>query len=556
MNSNGDMLNRIAALAEELGLATLRPQIAACHQLLEQGNGLEVAVFGRFKAGKSSFLNHLAGRAVLPIGVVPLTAVITRLRPGPRDRARVQFLDGREQEIALADVPLYVTEHENPHNQRQVATVAIELPELQPYAPLEFVDTPGLGSAFGHNTEAALNWVPHVAVALVAVSSDAPLSERDLALLDELRRHTPKMALLLTKADLLTESQRAEVRAFVAAQLRERWSHAPPIFFYSIRPEHARLKATLQAELLEPLRKRSREAGSEILRHKLASLRDQALSYLRVALAAATQTESARAGLRDRLHEEQRQFDLLRAELHLLPREVAARALDDYLERLRPLQRRLQTQITDELRQHMAEWYMPVPRLVERWRAWLHAWLERALNDVSRSEQVMFCAPVEQTRLHLMRVLRAFQDRLAAHVEAALGVRPVPREIPLEIRLPEAPPLDVSHAFDPAFTSVSWLLPGALIRPAVERALLRKARYEVEKNLSRLAADWRDRVQQAIAGLCQQAEQMARAELDSLQALVARSPSEVTALHERIRLLESLSMDDTVAARGPMILKN
>src|SRR5208282_2151217 len=90
-----DILNRVTALADELKLANLQPQIAACrNQLRSDDDGIDVAVFGRFKAGKSSFLNHLTGRDVLPIGVVPLTAVITRLRFGASERAKVSFLDG------------------------------------------------------------------------------------------------------------------------------------------------------------------------------------------------------------------------------------------------------------------------------------------------------------------------------------------------------------------------------------------------------------------------------------------------------------------------------
>jgi len=68
-----DILDRIANSADELKLASLRPQIVACRNQLHAHNGIDVAVFGRFKAGKSSFLNHLTGRDVLPIGVVPLT---------------------------------------------------------------------------------------------------------------------------------------------------------------------------------------------------------------------------------------------------------------------------------------------------------------------------------------------------------------------------------------------------------------------------------------------------------------------------------------------------
>jgi GTP-binding protein EngB required for normal cell division len=233
------ILERVSGLADDLKLASLQPQIAACRKQFNGCHGIDVAVFGRFKAGKSSFLNHLTGRNILPIGVVPLTAAITRLRYGPNEKVEVHFLNHGAKPIPPDEIGLYVGENENPNNQKQVASVEVELPALKALKPLEFVDTPGLGSAFTHNTETTFQWLPNVGAALVAVSCDAPLSERDLALLDELRQHTPKIVLLLTKADLLTEPQRAEVLAFVRKQLCEKWETDLPVFFYSIRPEQA-----------------------------------------------------------------------------------------------------------------------------------------------------------------------------------------------------------------------------------------------------------------------------------------------------------------------------
>jgi hypothetical protein len=54
----------------------------------------------------------------------------------------------------------YVGETGNPKNEKQIASVDVELPELKALAPRQFVDTPGLVSAFTHNTEVALRWLP------------------------------------------------------------------------------------------------------------------------------------------------------------------------------------------------------------------------------------------------------------------------------------------------------------------------------------------------------------------------------------------------------------
>ena len=532
------ILDRVAGLAGELKLANLQPQIAACGGLLHRRDGIDVAVFGRFKAGKSSFLNHLTGCAVLPIGVVPLTAVITRLRFGPAERAEVRFLDGTAKTIPLDDIGLYVGENENPDNQKQVGSVEVELPALEHLAPLQFVDTPGLGSAFTHNTETAMKWLPNVGAAVVAVSSDAPLSERDLALLEELRRHTPEIVLLLTKADLLTEAQRAEVLSFVRQQLRRKWETELPVFFYSIQPAMNTLKRNLERDLLVPLIQHRGETAQAIARHKLASLVVQTLDYLRVALAAATQAESARQALRGKLGEERRQFDLLRSEFNSLSREWSANALDWSLSQLQPTQTALRAKITTELREQFSRWKLRLPPMLEAWREWLGAFLHRELSEVSHSQKAMFCAPLHRARQHLTRTLRAFHDRLAVHVKAALGVSLTSREFSLEVREPSAPPVDVAYAFDVAFTTIGWLIPLTLFRRPIERILLRKARWEVKKNLSRLAADWRDRVAAGINELTRQAEQQALDELAALEQTLAQTASKAPELKQDIDDLE------------------
>ena len=75
-------LKKIQRITDEFNLETLRPQVQACERLIADTLKVDVAVFGRFKAGKSSFLNHLLSKSILPVGVVPVTAVVTRIQYG------------------------------------------------------------------------------------------------------------------------------------------------------------------------------------------------------------------------------------------------------------------------------------------------------------------------------------------------------------------------------------------------------------------------------------------------------------------------------------------
>jgi len=112
---------------------------------------LEVAVVGEFKRGKSSLINALLGREVLPVGVLPLTAVPTVLERGVPGCV-VEFADGRRDAHHLAQVGRFVTEEANPGNALGVARVVVRLPAPLLDQGVRLVDTPGVGSVHGHNT--------------------------------------------------------------------------------------------------------------------------------------------------------------------------------------------------------------------------------------------------------------------------------------------------------------------------------------------------------------------------------------------------------------------
>ncbi|MGB7746683.1 MAG: hypothetical protein WBN75_05270 [Verrucomicrobiia bacterium] len=74
----------------------------------------------------------------------------------------------------------------------------------------------------------------------------------------------------------------------------------------------------------------------------------------------------------------------------------------------------------------------------------------------------------------------------------------------------------------------------------IERRLYRRAGYEVEKNLSRLAADWRNRISVAIEELRIQAERYAKGELATLEQMLAQTNTNELQLREAIREFEAV----------------
>jgi ribosome biogenesis GTPase A len=79
------LLSRIQEICDQFHIVSLNRQIEACQNLLQQDRLIDVVILGQFKSGKSSFLNSLIGKPILPVGVIPVTTTITRLQYGERE---------------------------------------------------------------------------------------------------------------------------------------------------------------------------------------------------------------------------------------------------------------------------------------------------------------------------------------------------------------------------------------------------------------------------------------------------------------------------------------
>jgi GTP-binding protein EngB required for normal cell division len=196
-----------------------------------------LAVLGQFKRGKSSLMNAIIGRELLPTGVLPLTSAITILKYGPTEKLVINREDsGFPQELPVSSLPGYVTEKGNPGNQKKVKTACVELPVPFLRRGLEFVDTPGVGSAIMANTATTYSFLPECDAVLFVTSADMPMTSLELEFLKEIREYVNKIFFVVNKIDLVTENERDEVISFVTETIRtQTGSDSVKVFSVSAR---------------------------------------------------------------------------------------------------------------------------------------------------------------------------------------------------------------------------------------------------------------------------------------------------------------------------------
>jgi GTP-binding protein EngB required for normal cell division len=233
-SSPGDDLEFLRSVAAALEQTDCVAALAAAQSARTRGL-LRVAVLGQFKRGKSTLLNALIGRDVLPAGVLPLTTVPTEVCDGPAEVVVDSAEAGRVRHPldALAE---FVTETRNPDNGRRVRRVEVRVPFPAWARDVVFIDSPGIGSVHDQATGAARRMLSEVDAAILVLSPDPPVSRAELEFVREAQAFASKLFVVINKVDLLPEDARSTLVEYTRRVLRERSGLDPPrIYVVSAR---------------------------------------------------------------------------------------------------------------------------------------------------------------------------------------------------------------------------------------------------------------------------------------------------------------------------------
>jgi len=327
-------LEELAGASDEIRLLTELERIISSYGLTELRAPLgslidraacpvfEIAVFGRVSSGKSSLLNWWLGRALLPTGITPVTAVPTRILRGERVRVQIESTDGKPFDVPVEDIGEYVSEQGNPANAKHVLSVLLEAPSAQLEGGIRLVDTPGLGSLATVGAAKTLEYLPRCDLGILLIEAGAPVAPDDLDIARALLYGGSDLMVVLSKTDRLSKADLEQSLAYVRGQFEAEL--AIPV---ALRPISTLAGSPLAKawfdEMLAPRLAGHTERAAQALRRKIAILRESVVAILDARLrtaeseppsASASPAGETTAKLHERIAQARSDFERARSE--------------------------------------------------------------------------------------------------------------------------------------------------------------------------------------------------------------------------------------------------
>jgi hypothetical protein len=234
-------------------------------------------------------------------------------------------------------------------------------------------------------------------------------------------------------------------------------------------------------------------------------------------------------------------YELIREEISLIARENSLQTREltkNYLGKFHESQ--VKKKLLEILRKEMPSWKGNIGKLTRRYEDWLHEALAEEFDRISKTEYKHFLGTLKKAHASLSRSLEAFRTLLNQNVEKVLGLRLAEADWKIEVAEPHQPDIKIGRTFDFHFSLIWFLIPMFIFRPFFERHYLNEVPNEVFVNLSRLAAQWEDRINKAIEGMKKQALKYVQDELATIEALLSRPHGQTEEIQRTIEELKEI----------------
>ena len=188
---------------------------------------MEVAITGQFSAGKSTFLNAILSRNILPTGITPVTSKVNFINYGDEYKLKITYYSGAQEFAPIESIADFTDQRQDEMKNIKYLTLYAPMPILK---EISFVDTPGLNSQSQSDTDITRKVLRDVGgiIWLTLIDNAGKLSEAQV--LEEYMQHFKNKSLcVLNQKDKLTPDQIETTTKYVSDKFSKYFAKVVPI---------------------------------------------------------------------------------------------------------------------------------------------------------------------------------------------------------------------------------------------------------------------------------------------------------------------------------------
>ncbi|MDD2640057.1 MAG: dynamin family protein, partial [Arcobacteraceae bacterium] len=108
----GDIKRIKAALLDPKFMPSSSLEAILDKQIRRARYPMEVAITGQFSAGKSTFLNALLSRNILPTGITPVTSKVNFINYGEEYKLKITYKSGAEEYHSIENIAAFTDQRQ------------------------------------------------------------------------------------------------------------------------------------------------------------------------------------------------------------------------------------------------------------------------------------------------------------------------------------------------------------------------------------------------------------------------------------------------------------
>lgn len=220
------ILEELEAKAETYELAKPPAAFRLYREKLAE-NTYNVLVVGEAKRGKSTFVNALIGRDILPTNVDVATSQVFRVTHAEREAYRLRFEDGSQRPVSAEELKIYGSQMEadekgEPQLAEVIRWIEVDVPVAFIPHGVSILDTPGLGALYASHAQITHRFVPQADAVIFVLDSEQPVMQSEVEFIEMLLGVTKSVFFIQTKIDAFGSAWR-DIQARNEEELRRRF---------------------------------------------------------------------------------------------------------------------------------------------------------------------------------------------------------------------------------------------------------------------------------------------------------------------------------------------